>query len=100
MNNICTYFEKQQSFVLTDDESRVVGIIIVPEGNACIDKQIISAIADDTGDEVLTLNADLMINMESSTSEIDFEVDLRDNDGDNYSKTVYLTRTEMYTSIN
>lgn len=95
MNTITTYFDKPVNFVITDGEGRVIANVPVNAGNQDITKTVCLAIADDKGEEVIGLETDLLININSSLEEIDFEVELKD-EVEAYTQTFYLTRTESY----
>ncbi len=96
MSSITTDLDRENNFVLTDENDKVLAIINVPIGTTDIDNKLSSAIADDTGDSFEYFETELLINLEATAQTMQFEAMLEDQDEERYSGTFYLTRTEVY----
>ena len=97
MSSITVKLEKEVNFILTDEEDRVVAIINVPQGTTDIDNKLANAISDDTGESFEYFQTELHIELNNSASQLQFDAFTKDlDDDDDYIRTYFLTRTEIY----
>lgn len=96
MSSITVNLEKEVNFVLSDEEDRIVAIINVPQGTTDIDNKLANAIADDTGESFEYFQTELHIELNNSARQLQFDAFTKDSDDDDFIRTFYLTRTEIY----
>jgi hypothetical protein len=98
MSSITTELDRENNFVLTDENDKVMAIINVPLNTTDIDNKLSTAISEDTGDKFLYFQTELLINLEASAKTLEFDAFLEDPDDDEYRylATFFLTRTETY----